>query len=60
MEPAAPQMPTEAPAFLRRRTVLSRVCIYIYIYITPSSHHNIFPHTTFSKGRVAQKPLFEK
>ena len=26
---------------------------------TSSSHHNIFPHKTFSKGWVAQKPLFD-
>ena len=30
------------------------------IVITPSSHHNIFPRKTFSKGLVAQKPLFDR
>ena len=27
---------------------------------TPSSHHNIFPHTYVSKGWVAQKPFVDR
>ena len=31
--------------------------MYGYTPCTPSSHHNIFPHKTCSKGEVVEKPL---
>ena len=31
-------------------------CVFVSDIIQ-SSHHNIFPHKTFSKGWVAQKPI---